>query len=157
TAPSPIETAVHLDYVATMLRGPRPVECKDQATERLTAALLMKERISRRESAFSGKSQEGITSMVLGIGFIALALAISGLSLALNFFSAPDSHLSRPPISAIEDAPQGSEPDSWAGVPPTTGDEAAAAPRVILGPVRGSLAAAPPALSDEPLVAPRAT
>jgi hypothetical protein len=94
--------------------------------------------------------------MVLGIGFIALALAISGLSLAFNFFSAPNSHLSRPPISAIQDAPQGSEPDSLAAVSSTLGDEAAAARKVISGPVQGSLAAVPPALPDEPVAVPRA-
>jgi hypothetical protein len=66
--------------------------------------------------------------MVLGISFIALALAISGLCLAFNFFGAASSHLSRPPISAIEDAT-----------------------------LRGSLAAVPSALSDEPLTVPKAT
>jgi hypothetical protein len=79
------------------------------------------------------------------------------LSLAFNFFGAPNSHLSGPPISAIEGAPLGSEPRSWAGVSSTPGDEAAAALKVVSGPVQGAMAAVPPALSDEPLAVPRAT
>jgi len=156
TSASPIETAVRPDYLAAALKGPPAVECPDQATERSTAPALMKERIGRQKSALSGKLNEGITSVVVGTSFIALALAISGLSWAFSFFGAPNLHLSRPPISAIEGAPLGSEPGSWGHVSSTPGDEAAAARKVISGPAQGSMAAVPPALRDEPLAMPMA-
>jgi hypothetical protein len=148
TAPSPSETAVRTDYLAAALKGPRALACPDQATERSTAPVLMKERIGRQESAFSGKTKRGITSLVVGISFIAFALALSGLSWAFNFFGVPNSHLSRPPISAIGGAPPGSEPVSWAGASSTPGDEAAAAPKVESEAVQRSFAAIPPALRD---------
>jgi hypothetical protein len=157
TAPSPIEAVVHPDYLAAALKRPRPVECPDQATERSAAAVLIKEKIGRQQSASSGKLKEGTTSLIVGISFIALALAFSGLSLAFNFFGAANSHLSHPPISTSEDAPLGSERGSWAGVSSSPGDEAAAAPKVISRPVQDSLAAVPPALWDEPLAVPRAS
>jgi hypothetical protein len=144
TASSTIETAVLTDYLATPLKG---IECSDQATERSTAPVLMKERIDRRESAFSGKTKQGITSLVVGISCIALAL--SGLSWAFNFFGVPNSHLSRPPISAIGGAPPGSVPVAWPGASSTAGDEAATAPKVVSAAVQGSLAAILPALPDE--------
>jgi hypothetical protein len=69
------------------------------------------------------------------------------LSLVFNFFGLADSHLLHPPISAIGPAPPGSEPFSWAGASSTRGNEAAVAPKVVSGDVRGSVAA--PALRDE--------
>jgi hypothetical protein len=54
TPSSPIETAVLTQYTATPLKGPRAVECSDQAIVRSTAPVLMKKRIGRQESAFSG-------------------------------------------------------------------------------------------------------
>jgi hypothetical protein len=94
--------------------------------------------------------------MVLGTSLMALALAISGLSWAFSFFGAPNLYLSRPPISAIEGAPPGSEPGSWGHVSSTSSDEAAAARKVISGPAQASLAAVPPASRDEPLAIPMA-
>jgi hypothetical protein len=148
TAPSPIEPAVRTDYLEA-LKGPRAVACLDQATQRSTAPVLMKERIGRQESAFSGKTKRGITSLVVGISFIALAVALSGLGWGFNFFGVPNSHLSRPPISAIGGAPPGSEPVAWAGTSSTPGDGAAAAAKVVSGAVQGFLAAIPLALRDE--------
>jgi hypothetical protein len=147
TAASPIETAVLTNYLATPLKGPRAVECSDQATERSTAPVLMKERIGRRESAFSSKTKRGITSLVVGTSFIALALPLSGLSWAFNFYDVLNSHLSSPPISAIGGAPPGSEPVSGAGVSSTPSDEAAASPASRAA--QNSLAAGLPALGDE--------
>jgi hypothetical protein len=146
TASSPIETAVLTDYLARPLTGPRTIECPDQATERSTAPVLIKERIGRQESACSGKTKRGMTSLIVGIIFIALALG--RLSLALNFFGVPNSHLSRPPISTSEGVPPGSEPGSRAGVSSTPGDEAAVAPKVVSGAVQGSFAGIPPAVRD---------
>jgi hypothetical protein len=134
TASSPIETAVLTDDMATPLKGLRAVECSDQATVRSTAPVLMKKRIGRQESAFSGKTKQGTTPLVVGIIFIALALALGRLSLAFNFFGVPNSHLLHLPISAIGGAPAGSEPVAWAGAS---------------GAVQGSLAAVSPALRDE--------
>jgi len=141
TAPSPAETAALTDYLAAPLRGPRAAAFADQAAEVSTAPVLMKERIGRQESAFSHKTKRGNTSTVVGISFIALAL--SGLSWAFNFFGIPKLHLSRPPISAIGGAPPGSEPVAWAGASSTLGDEAAVAPKVVSGAVQASLAAIP--------------
>jgi len=148
TTSSPIETAVHTDHLPAALKGPRAAAFADQATEVSTAPVLMKERIGRQESAFSHKTKRGNTSTVVGISFIALAL--SGLSWAFNFFGIPKLHLSRPPISAIGGAPPGSEPVAWAGASSTLGDEAAVAPKVVSGAVQASLAAIPPSLGDEP-------
>jgi hypothetical protein len=147
TASTPTETAVGTDYVATPLKGPRPVECSGQAAVPAKAPVLMKKRIGRQESALSGKTKKGTTALVVGISFIALALALGRLSLAFNFFGGPNSHLSGPPISAIGGAPPGSEPVAWAGVSSSRGDEAAAGPKVISEDVQGSFAA--PALRDE--------
>jgi hypothetical protein len=96
--------------MATPLKGLRAVECSDQATVRSTAPVLMKKSIGRQESAFSVKTNQGTTPLVVGIIFIALALALGRLSLAFNFFGVPNSHLLHPPISAIGGAPPGSEP-----------------------------------------------
>jgi hypothetical protein len=148
TAPSPIETAVRTDHLAAALKGPRAVECQDQATERSTAPVLMKKRIGTQESAFLGKTKQGTTPLVVGIIFIALALALGRLSLAFNFVGAPNLHLSRPPISAIVGAPPGSAPISRAGASSTPGDEAAAAAKVISGVAQGSFPAIPPPLRD---------
>ena len=157
TAPSPTETALRTDYIATPLQGPRPVECSDQATVRSKAPVLMKKRFGRQESAFSGKTKQGTTPLVVGIIFIALALTLGRLSLTFNFFGAPNSHLSRPPISAIGGAPPGSEPGSRAGVSSTVGDEAAAAPKVVSDAIQGSLGAIPPAVRDPSPPIPTAT
>ena len=148
TAPSPTETALRTDYIATPLQGPRPVECSDQATVRSKAPVLMKKRFGRQESAFSGKTKQGTTPLVVGIIFIALALTLGRLSLTFNFFGAPNSHLSRPPISAIGGAPPGSEPVAWAGASSTLGDEAAAAPKVVSDAIQGSLGAIPSTVLD---------
>jgi hypothetical protein len=66
------------------------------------------------------------------------------LSLAFNFFSAPNSHLARPPISA----------ESEAVDPPTREEALAAAPTATPS---ESEAADPPAQRDEALAAPTAT
>jgi hypothetical protein len=79
------------------------------------------------------------------------------LSLAFNFFGVPNSHLSRPPISAIGGVPPGSEPGSRAGVSSTVGDEAAAAPKVVSEAIQGSLGAIPPAVRDPSPPIPTAT
>jgi hypothetical protein len=84
----------------------------------------MKERIGRQESAFSDKTKRGNTSPIVGISFIVLALALSGLSWAFNSFGVPNLRLSRLPISAIGGAPPGSKPVAWAGPPSTPGEEA---------------------------------
>jgi hypothetical protein len=52
----------------------------------------MNKRIRRQESAFSGKTKQGATPLVVGISFIALALLLGRLNLVFNFFGVPNSH-----------------------------------------------------------------
>jgi hypothetical protein len=147
TTPSPIETAVRTDYLVAALKGPRVV-ATDQTRARSTAPVLMKKRIGRQESVFSGKTKRGMTSLIVGIIFIALALALGRLSLALNSVGVPNAHLSRPPIFTSEGVPLGSEPGSRAGASSTPADEAAAAPKVVSGAAQGSFSAIRPAVRD---------
>jgi hypothetical protein len=148
TASSPTETAVRADYMATALKCPRPIECSARATVRTRAPVPAKKTIGRQESAFSGKTKQGTTLLVVGISCIALALLLGRLSLVSDFFGGPNSYFLNPPNSAIGGAPPGPEPVSWEGIQ-STGDETVAAPNPIVpGAVQESLAAIPPALPD---------
>ena len=50
TASSPTETVARADYVATPLKGPRSVECSDQATVRSKAPVLIKKGSAGRSA-----------------------------------------------------------------------------------------------------------
>jgi hypothetical protein len=130
-----------------------------QARARSATAILMQKRISRRESA--GRLRWGVVSLIVGIGFTALALG--GLRLAIDFFRGPSESSQTPVSQSGGDSSRSSlaaveARTALRGVPsdfedsqplPTLHDKALATTGAIVSESKeGSVAAVPPVPRD---------